>query len=98
MALKTLGTAANNTLAGFVVGTNDLTPADVATMMNSVLDDQINTHPIFNGAYSQQGLLFVPNRGFLRALPGDFIGVDPATGWPILLSARAAAGASYVHN
>ncbi len=98
MALRTLGTAANNTLSGFVVGTNDLIPADVATLMQSIFDDQnavLTT--IFPGAYAQQGLLFVPNRGFLRALPGDFIGFDPATKWPILLSARAAAGASWVH-
>ena len=98
MALRTLGTAATNTLSGFVVNTNDLIPADVATLMNSILNDQINGRPISNGAYSQTGLLVVPNRGVLRCLPGDFIGVDPATGFPILVSATAAGGASWVHT
>lgn len=98
MALKTLGTAATNTLSGFVVGTNDLTPADVATLLLSIKNDQVNTSPIWPQAYAQQGLLFVPNRGYLRCLAGDFIGVDPATGFPVLLSAAAAAGASWVHN
>lgn len=98
MALRTLGTAANNTLSGFVVGTNDLIPADVATLMASIKNDQVNGLPLWNGAYSQTGLLVLPaNRGVIRALPGDFIGVDPATGFPILISAAAAAGASWVH-
>ena len=98
MALKTLGTAATTTLTGFVVNTNDLIPADVAGLIAAILNDQINGRPISNGAYSQTGLLVVPNRGVLRALPGDFIGVDPAPGFPILLSATAAGGASWVHN
>jgi hypothetical protein len=98
MALRTLGTAANNTLSAFVVNTNDTIPADVATFNVAIKDDQINGNPIFNGpAYQLSGMLWVPNRGWLKALPGDFIAFDPATGWPILLSARAAAGASWVH-
>lgn len=98
MALRTLGTAANNTLSAFVVNSNDTIPADVATFNAAVKDDQIGTFPVFNGpAYTLSGLLFVPNRGFLRALPGDYVAFDPATGWPILLSARAAANASWVH-
>jgi len=99
MALKTLGSAANNTLSAFVVGTNDFIPADVATYNLGIKDDQINGNPLFNGpAYVLSGMLFIPNRGFIRALPGDYVAFDPATGWPILLSARAAAGASWVHN
>ncbi len=98
MALKTLGTAANNTLSGFVVGTNDLITADVATLLLAIKNDQINGNPVFPGAYAQQGLLFVPNRGVLKCLAGDYVGFDPATGFPILLSAAAAAGASWVHS
>jgi len=97
MALRTLGTAATSTLSGFVVNTNDLIPADVATMNIAIKNDQINGRPTFPTAYAQTGLLIVPNRGVLRCLAGDFIGFDPATGWPILLSAAAAGGASWVH-
>jgi hypothetical protein len=42
-------------------------------------------------ALSPNGVLYVPNRGYLKVLPGDWIGVD-ATGWPILLSQRAIIG------
>ena len=98
MALKTLGTAANNTLSGFVVGTNDLTPADIATLTLSILNDLINGNPVFPGAYGKQGMLFVPNRGILLCRPGDFVSVSPTNGWPILVSAQAAASVDYVHS
>lgn len=47
--------------------------------------------------YTRSGLLTIPDRGVLRLFPGDYVGVD-ASGWPILLSARAAASASWVHT
>jgi hypothetical protein len=97
MACPTIGTAANNTLTGFVVGTNDTITADVATLSLGILDDQINTHPIFNGAYTQTGLLVIPNRGILKCLAGDYVAFDSTTGWPILISKRAAANAGWVH-
>lgn len=37
------------------------------------------------GAFSFNGLLYVPNRGVLKVLPGDVVAVDNA-GWPILVS------------
>ena len=99
MATRTLGTAANNTLTALVVGTNDVIPADVATFNAAIRDDQINGGPIFNGpAYYLGGNLFLPNRGIIRCLPGDYIAFNPATGWPILLSAQAAASANWVHS
>jgi len=107
MALNTIGTAATNTLSGFVVGTNDLTPADVGSLRAGILNDgpqsgfgvvgPVGTGVIYPGAYAQQGLLFVPNRGVLKCLPGDMIAFDAATGWPILVSKLAAAGAGWVH-
>lgn len=42
------------------------------------------------GSFSKNGLLYVPNRGVLKLLPGDAIAVD-ATGWPVLVSAQALA-------
>ena len=98
MATRTLGTAATTTLTALVVGTNDYIPADVATFLTSIKNDQINGLPIWPGAYSQKGLLSIPNRGVLRLIEGDFIAFDPATGFPIVLSAAAAAGASWVHS
>lgn len=95
--LKTLGTTANNTLIAMPFGT-DQNVADIASIAANILDDQINKNPIYPGAWANTGLLYVPNRGILKALPGDYIAYDPATGWPILLSKRAAAGASWVHT
>ena len=97
MATKTLGSAATNTLVAVPFGTN-ATQADIATIAAHILDDQNVKHPIWPDAWSNTGLLYIPNRGFLLAKPGDYVAYDPATGWPILLSARAAAGASWVHS
>lgn len=45
------------------------------------------------GAFTQSGILTIPNRGQLRVLPGDWVGID-ANGWPILVSSVAIAGGS----
>jgi hypothetical protein len=39
MALKTLGSNANNSLQAFIVGANDVIPADVATMITQLRGD-----------------------------------------------------------
>jgi hypothetical protein len=39
MALKTLGSNANNSLQAFIVGTNDVIPADVATLITQLRGD-----------------------------------------------------------
>jgi hypothetical protein len=104
MALRTMGTFSTTILQGFIVGTNDLIPADVASLSNSLLNDQLSATAPFSARslladYNQTGLLSVPNRGLLKCLPGDFIGFDATTGWPILVSAAAAAtGAIWVHS
>lgn len=95
MSTKTLGTNANNTLTAlkYLAGYNSgMSAADQATIQNSILNDLINTNPRVPGAF-QGGQLFIPNRGILQVLPGDWIGVD-ATGWPILVSANAIASGS----
>lgn len=92
MALGTIGTNGTTTLASFIRNTNT-SAADMATLMNSIKNDRVNGHPIYPGAYMQNGLLYVPNRGFLKVDKGDCIAVD-ATGWPILISANALASVS----
>lgn len=101
MATLTLGTNATTTLTAlrWIPGA---TQADLATIRNAILDDQSrdsgqlaitapSAKPIWPGALSATGHLYIPNRGILQILPGDYIGVD-ANGWPILLSANAIAG------
>lgn len=97
MALLTLGTNANNSLRSLKM-TGAMTPTDVGTFANDVKNDQINGLPIFPGAFAQNGLLYVPNRGVLKVLPGDYVAVDLTTGWPILVSAYAIAHGPYTHS
>ena len=104
MATKLIGTAATNTLVAvsFNQDTGLLTPADLATIQQHILDDQAAAHPVAQvsgiGGFVREGLLIVPNRGTLKLYPGDWVAYDPATGFPYLISALAAAGASWVHT
>ena len=102
MATRTLGTKLTTSLTAISFG-EAVSDADFATIMQAILDDYYMgggiapTPPasprIMPGAFSRSGVLIVPNRGVLRAMPGDYIGVD-ATGWPILLGSNAISSAS----
>ena len=96
MATRTLGTAATTTLTALQY-VNGMVPADLATMNAGILNDKVGMPP-FPNCFQTNGTLLIPNRGILTLIPGDFVAFDPATGFPILLSAAAAAGASYVHT
>jgi hypothetical protein len=79
---------------------NELTAADIASLMVAIKNDVINganiaSLPSWGGSYSQSNLLSVPNRGVLRMLPGDVIAWDSQTGWPILVSGLAANNAGW---
>ena len=101
MSLITLGTANDHVLTA-IVWTSSVLQSDVRPINDDILDDVNARHPQAQisgcGGFVREGLLYVPNRGALELRPGDVVGVDPATGWPILLSSRAAAGASWVHS
>lgn len=89
MATFSGGTNANNSLTGvFMAGS--MAAADVASIANGIKNDAVNGLPISPGAFSSNGLLYVPNRGVLKVNPGDAVLID-STGWPILLSAYAVA-------
>lgn len=99
MATKTLGTAATTTLTAlqFQPGWSGA-QADFATL-SALLKDQTAANNVFPAALSQAGQLYLPQtRGIIQLLPGDYVAVDPVTGWPIVLNAAAAAGASFVHT
>lgn len=100
MALKTLGTTTTSNMSAFVQGTN-LLPADVATIRIGIKNDLVNTHPTWPGAFEfnigGDGLLYIPNRGVLNVLPGDYIGLD-ANGWPILVSKYSIATGGWTHS
>jgi hypothetical protein len=88
-AITTLGTANNNSIADAIAFEpgygSGMSAADIATMSNLIKNDLVNTNPVIPESFSSNGLLYVPNRGILKMLPGDVVGIDP-TGWPILIS------------
>lgn len=109
MALLTLGTTAQTTLKA--IQWNSALLATAAGGINSIsdlaaLNALIKTQKeraILPPATFQpipainQGVLYT-QRGALRLIEGDFIGVDPVTGDVIVLQAVSAAGASWVHT
>ena len=99
MATRTLGTTAQTSLTAvlYAPGYNSgLLAADQATIQNAIKDDLGNAHARLPGAF-QGGQLFIPNRGVLQVLPGDFVGVD-ANGWPILVSKYSIATGGWTHT
>lgn len=54
--------------------------------------------PRLNQAYVKNGLLIIPNRGWLTLKAGDFVCWDTTTGWPLVLSGDAAANGPYTHS
>lgn len=99
MATKTLGTNATTSLVAlpFLTGIGSMAAADVATIAQHIKDDLNPAHPITPGAFAANGLLFVPRRGVLKVLPGDYVAYD-SQGWPILVSANSIANAAWTHS
>ena len=94
MATNTLGSNANNSLTALTFQPgygSGMATADVATIAQLIKGDQGNAHAVWREAFSYNGILYLPNRGQIKILPGDVVAVDTATGWPILVSKRAIA-------
>jgi hypothetical protein len=90
MALQTLGTSGTSILG--LVWTPTVPQSDVAIMNASIYDDYPNNQVYFAyqtgaGGFVREGLLYVPNRGFLTLYPGDVIATDQTSGAPFLLTA-----------
>lgn len=102
MALLTGGTLASTTLkallvSGAMAGTSSKAQ-DVAAWNALVLAQNAagNTIPT---SFEVSGKLFLPEkRGVIQCLPGDYIMVDPVSGWPIVVSAKAITGGNFVHS
>lgn len=97
MATVTLGTTLTTSLSALAWSPAD-SDADVATIGQAIKDDINPSHPIWPGAFTKaEGRLYVPNRGFLLLMPGDYVAVD-STGWPILVSKNAIAAGPWTHS
>lgn len=96
---KTLGTNATTTLTAvqYLPGYGSgMSTSDQAAIQNAIKDDLNIAHPLLAGAF-QGGQLFIPNRGILQVLPGDWVGVD-SQGWPILVSKNSIAAGPWTHS
>ena len=100
MATQTLGTTAQTSLTAkkFLPGYGSgLSAADIAAINNIIKNDLNPLANIIGGSFSAGGQLFVPNRGVLQVLAGDWVGVD-SQGWPILVSKNSIANAAWTHS
>ena len=103
MATNTIGSTGQTTLTGMVVS-GAMADADIASLIALLKGDAGNPNsPIGSGylspgAWSHNGLLYIPGRGVLVTQPGDIVAVGPASGWPILVSKAAAATVDWVHT
>lgn len=99
MATRTLGSTLTTSLTAiaWANGAAGLLPADLATVAQGIKNDLVNGLPIFPGALNPNGLLLIPNRGVLKLLPGDYVGVD-SQGWPVLISANSIANGPWTHT
>lgn len=106
MATRTFGTAATTTLTSMLFQYT-ASAADMATLEALIKEDQSPMNNLPAPYWGNRvgcldpgtGQLFLPGgRGTILLLPGDFVCVDTQTGWPIVVSAAAAAGGGYVHS
>lgn len=100
MATLTLGTSATTSLTS-LLWSAAMNATDFATLQQLVkYDSGPQTGAVFPGAIvkGNTGALYIPQRGILQVLPGDYIGVDSTTGWPILVSAKAIASGPWSHS
>lgn len=102
MATKTLGTSATTSLTAlpFAFGYGSgMAAADIAAINNAIKYPTAANPVAGGGSFSADGLLYLPkSKGFIKLEPGDYIGVDAATGWPIVVSALAIASGPWTHS
>lgn len=64
------------------------TVGNAGTSTNQNTTQQAAKQNLWPTAFAREGLLYIPNRGVLKVLPGDWVAVD-GFGWPILISGRS---------
>jgi len=99
VALKTLGTNATTSLTAYQQAPGISIGSGIgAQLKNSGKNDLINGNPrieIYPGKIDgAESRLFVPNRGSILVLAGDWIVID-STGWPILISKNGVANGAW---
>jgi len=99
MALRTLGTNAATSLSAIMFSHDPavLSMADLAAF-NALCKSDKNTNNLLEPVLSREGMFRIPGKEVVRVSPGDYVAVDPATGWPIYISANAIANGPYTHT
>lgn len=88
MALVTFGTNATSTLSAMQWLNVASQIADAALIAAGIKDDDNPAHPRLPQGFTNNGMLFVPNRGVLKLQPGDWVGFT-STGFPILVDSAS---------
>lgn len=99
MALRTLGTNATTSLQAVLFNPSSgvMTDSDLAAL-NALVKPDVGKSGLLGTYFQREGQLYIPARGYIKIFAGDYVAVDAATGWPILLSAAAIAGGPYTHT
>ena len=109
MALKTLGTNATTSLEavqfypflGASAAAGQMSDSDLA-LWNAAITPNFGGTQSNNGKMgtyvSRDGQLWIPERGWLKVKPGDWLCTDATTGFPFLLSKNAVASGPWTHS
>lgn len=102
MALLTAGTSTTTVLRALQfqsnMGSGASKAADLASL-TQLIKGQGGIHRVDPTAFDQTGILYLPGRkGTIQCAPGDYVYVDPVSGWPIVISAYAVSQGSFVHS
>lgn len=102
MALLTGGTAATTTLSTLKVSGDmgaGVKLRDVGAWNALAKGQNAAANQDQQTIFSLTGLLYLPGkRGVIQCQPGDYIMIDPTSGWPIVVTAQAITGGGFVHS
>ena len=77
------------------IGTTHYTDADIAAINALIRNDKNVTNPVVPQSFARNGVLYVPNQGVLKVLPGDLVWVDPNGGCGIITAYSLANGGAW---
>ena len=98
MALLTAGSSTTSVLSALQYIGASTSVVDLAAFCALCKDDVNVTHPALPGTVDITGILHVPNRGAIPLIINDWLVVDPAVGFPFVISNGAMSGADWVHS
>ncbi len=92
MAVLTLGTKTTSSLKTLVWQPSGMSAADLATLMALIKNpEESATAVAMKKSWIQNGRLFIPGQRDalgVKINPGDYIAVDPDTGWPFIIPSQ----------